>query len=511
MEDNLELVANLNDFKFLNQLNIDQEVRTKLTTNLNRIVKGSDTVLMSPIAKGVKPDVILDRWDKVFQSNNDRLSLALINYENQNKLDFGPRSIAQPWSKRRESIYRYFEPDHFKDQISKLEIHNSDHNILRPISLKNALSKLKNNTNSGLPWYKRKGQIKSDLYTNFEKYLKRKDPCVLFTRTQESGKTRNIFGYPSSDTLYEMMFYSPLLDLQRKKDYRVALLGPSYVDRKITEMINFVRHNSNYTLVSMDYSTFDATVKYALQKKAFDIIIQMYQNSYTSDLLDILDRFNNISIITPDGVIDGNHGVPSGSTFTNEVDSLAQYLIISNYPYIKDYVIQGDDSVLVIEMDKVKDFFTFVKNHGLIVNESKSYVDKDYVIYLRCLHHIDHVDKTGKLGGIYPTYRALNRIIYQERWSEFENYEISGQDYYSIRTISILENCKHHPLFREFVQFIYSIDKYSLEYSKTGLAKYIDMLNQSSGIAGVLTNQYGEDVSGIRNFETVKMINSIKR
>jgi hypothetical protein len=42
-------------------------------------------------------------------------------------------------------------------------------------------------------------------------------------------------------------------------------------------------------------------------------------------------RFGNIGLITPDGVKDGPHGVPSGSTFTLEVNSIAQILIAKEF------------------------------------------------------------------------------------------------------------------------------------------------------------------------------------
>ena len=172
-------------------------------------------------------------------------------------------------------------------------------------------------------------------------------------------------------------------------------------------------------------------------------------------------------------------------------------------------LIQGDDLVLLLrelDFDVVEQRYS---KGSLPFNVDKSVVSKDYCLYLQNLYHIDYL-KNGVIGGIYSTYRALNRIIYQERWSEFEDYGLDGIDYYSIRTICILENCKHHPLFREFVEFIYKLDKYSLRYSRNSINKYNDMLGNSSCTEGFMNNQYGDNVSGINRFETVKLLNSFK-
>jgi hypothetical protein len=241
----------------------------------------------------------------------------------------------------------------------------------------------------------------------------------------------------------------------------------------------------------------------------FLYIKRLFNNSYDDKIDKISHLFKNIKIISPDGILSGEHGVPSGSTFTNEVDSLAQYIVFRNCGLRPEkFVIQGDDALVACTETQKDNINNMMKSYGMLINDEKSYFTH-FGVYLQNLYSTDY-RTSGIISGIYPVYRALNRLIYQERWSNFEDYGIMGKDYYSIRSISILENCKHHPLFEQFVKFVYELDKYNLEYSENGLAKYIDSLDLDKSSVGGIANQYGDDVRGISNFSTVKLIRSFK-
>jgi hypothetical protein len=327
----------------------------------------------------------------------------------------------------------------------------------------------------------------------------------MFTRTQEQLKTRTVWGYPMADTVNEMRYYSPLLDYQRKLDWRSSINSPDQVNRRITELINTARKEDKF-LVSIDFSAYDASVKTTLQKAAFEYIKQLFQQNYHEEIDYISARFNTIELVSPSGILTGPHGVPSGSTFTNEVDSICQYLVAREYDDDVLCDIQGDDGAYVVNYpdELIKQF----ESKGLNVNEEKTNISKDFVIYLQNLYHPDY-SNDGLIGGIYPTYRALNRILYLERFTDLEKNSISGKDYFSIRTITILENCKYHPLFKQLVEFVFKLDKYELGYSREGLIKYIQGIKESSGTQGILQFRYEDDIKGIENFETVKILKSL--
>jgi len=499
------LSAKPKQFPFLNKLNLDKTVINKLSLNLNRVVTGSSEIYLTPIAKENDPDSLLKELDDLISKGNSNLSTNLLDLEQSNRSKFGPRSIAKSWVDRKDSLYDYFKHREDTSNIN-LRAPNSRPK-LRPLSVNNASKYLKKSTNSGLPYYTKKGLVIDDVVNKFNVLLDRQDPCVLFTRTQEGGKTRNIWGYPIVDTLNEMRFYQPLLDHQKKLNWRKALLGPAHVDIAISDMINRSNRHTD-SLISIDFSSFDATVGDNLQRASFDYIKSLYQPSTYEEIDYIHYRFNNIGIISPDGVISGSHGVPSGATFTNEVDSLAQHLIVNNSSINCEYQIQGDDGAYLLKDNDVEKLFNSFESSGLIVNKNKSHNSKDFIVYLQRLYDIKYL-KNGFIGGIYSLYRALDRLLYQERYSDFMDYSLKGRDYYSLRAITILENCKYHPLFKEFVRFILSKDKYKLSFTTEGLTNYNSMISKGPGTVGFLNNQYGDNVKGIYSFDTIKVIKEI--
>jgi len=493
-------------YPFLESLNLDRDAINYISRSLDRVVVGSDNVIITPIGKRHDPEKLFSKWDRIVEANKHLLNDVLYKIEGEQRLKRGPRSIAVPWVERRSSVQEYFRKDipNGADDLQKGVVLG---HRLRPLTAEQAIKELKNNTNSGLPFLQRKGVVKNELIGRLDEFLDREDPCVLFTRTQESRKTRNVWGYPIADSAQEYRFYSPLLTIQKNLSWRSALRGPDHVDESITNL--FRGKKDSEKLVSIDFSKYDTSVRGRLQKAAFSYIKGMYQKRYHAELDQIAYRFANIGLITPDGVLTGPHGVPSGSTFTNEVDSIAQFLIASDFGLKPDcFDIQGDDAVYKIDsQDQVDKFIATLRSYGLEISKEKSVVSSKHCTYLQKLYHPDYM-VNGKIGGIYPTYRALNRILYQERFDVFAD-KIVGSDYYSLRTISILENCKHHPLFEKLVKFVYSYDLHKLSYGVNGIENYVKMALDSSGTAGVLLNQYGDELTGIGRFETIKYLRSL--
>nr|APG78271.1 RdRp [Shahe picobirna-like virus 1] len=504
-------------YPFIANLNLDNLVNEKLSLYLDSIVRGSDQVLVTPLGSNYNPDVILKEFDLIFNSKTSQslMSNELLDIEMSNRSKYGPRSIQKPWVERKESLLKYFDKEVIGPDLITNPPDSKMMFKLRPVSYNEAVRLLKNSTSSSLPFYTRKGDLK-EAYIVHKSDLKYQVlfPCILFTRTQEGGKTRDVWGYCMSATIKEMMFYRPLLEYQRKLSWRSALVGPVDVDRRVTELVNSCILR-DAALLSIDFSQYDATVKKKLQFEAFDYIKKLFQVKYHSEIDVIRDFFNNCGIITPDGVMTGSHGVPSGSTFTNEVDSIVQFLISTNTKHIfkENMQIQGDDGVYGLNKDNVDVIFNSFTKQGLKISDlgksGKTKVEDRFCIYLQKFYSPDYRGENGIIGGIYSVYRALGRLVYQERWTDFEDFGILGRDYYSIRSICILENCKHHPLFSDLVRFVVSLDKYKLEYSQDGLEKYVSMLTETSGTEGILKNQYGDDIRSISNFETVKVIKGL--
>lgn len=501
-----------NKYKFLANLDISDSAKFKLTMSLDRIVKGGGTALLTPFGKAHKPENILKEFSEIYNKSRSLIVDDLDEIEKGEKDKYGYRCFPDPWSIREPKVLRYYGGS--DSNVPALNNHkpqfSNQMHMLRPVSMEKAVKLLKLQTSSGLPFISLKGLVVKETVDDFNSILNRLDPCLLGTRTQELGKTRNFWIPPLALVIFEMMYYRPVLDFQRNQSWRAALVGPDKVDEHVTQLI-LESVERDVSVVSHDFEEYDATAKKKLQTGAFSYFKDLYQKSEHKNIDFIAERFCNIPLVTPSGILTGEHGIPSGSVFTNEVGSTIQYLVArsSRLVFTENMQCQGDDGIVIVKTDNVDQYLSNFSKYGLKINKKKTTVKPRSGTFCRKYYDSEYI-QDGKIGGIYPVYRALCRLVFPERWTNFEDFQIEGKDYYSIRAITILENCKHHPLFRELVEFVYRLDKYKLKYSENGLVQYVRMLNEVKGTSEIIDNQYGDNLKGIKNFETVKLINQLE-
>lgn len=471
---------------------------------MSSVVRGDDNVIESPLAK--VPNILEDfiEWFEAMQLKKP-LVPELLEIEKQNLENFGPRSIAKPWSERIEGVEAYFN---FKDKtFPELELPTGT-GRLRPLSLQTASDYIKKTTNSGLPYLEKKGNVMKEAIANFEELLARQDPAVLFTRTTEKRKTRPVWGLSIADILNEMRYLRPALEHQKQSGYRSAVIGPDAINSSVSEMLKYAYRTGKYIL-SIDFSAYDTSISPELSKLAFEYIKSLYQAQYSDEIDYIYNRFISVGLVTPDGVYVGEHGVPSGSAFTNEIDSLVQYIIAMNYPGEKiiKLEIQGDDGLYIIgDPWGLMEWFGLF---GLVVNFEKSLISLICAMFLQLFFHPDY-EEDGELKGVYSVCRAFVRMCFPDGFTDFQRDDIEGNSYWSIRDISVAENCKYHPWFEEFVEFIYSKDKYKLHISEQSLTNYIKMRDREDG-RDINFNiyQYGDYARGLKNFESYKLVRKL--
>jgi hypothetical protein len=470
---------------------LSRQALNSLSLNNRRVEDGSDEVLMNPAYENQSDDEVKGMIEEILSTLP--LTATLRQIEDSNCSKFGPRSLAKNWGDRKDDLLAYFvEEDYDPGELEAIS------GRLRPASVDMVAKSLLKSSSAGLPYMQRKGLILDEALKDWstDKGLY---PCVLYTRTQEQGKTRTVWGYPVSDTIFEQRYFIPVLKIERKFAHRAAIVGPSAVDAAITRLI---MDRLSGIMFCVDFSAYDASVTPKHSYAAFKELGSLFAAEHHPALYDIYRRFATIGIYTPEGEWSGPHGVPSGSTFTNTIDSMVQWQVSGHWPRCQ---IQGDDGVYLCknesELDYLKQCFV---SAGLKLNEDKSNTfESDEVIYLQRYYHPDYRSREGGLGGVYSAYRAFNRIKYLERWTDFKKEDISGSDFFSLRTITILENCKHHPGFEGLVKMAHKLDRAGLAYTSQGLAAYSRSL-ESKARAGVF-NQYGLQV-GIGNFETVKIL-----
>jgi len=497
----------------LEEMGLTPDAINRVSLLLDKISSGNDKVLLSPIAEKTPPEKILEGWDSIFNDNLHNINDVLLEMEYSNRSKFGPRSISVPWEDRKDSLYSSYIKE--KPFIRKIEYEPIPLRRLRPLSEENAKKYVKKSTNAGLPTMLKKGTV---LMSGFKLNQIFKWPAVLFTRTQENLKTRNVWGFSLDDILQEMRFYRPILEFQRELSWRAALRKADDIDKAITKLILYAIENG-YDLLSIDFSNYDNSVKESGHKWVFNVYFaSLYQEVYGEFLNMIRTNFTNVEIVTPDGILSGPHGIPSGSAFTNEVGSAWQHFVAQDYnQYYGEEIVkhdqqQGDDGAYAVS--DAEDLKWWFKQHGVVVNDEKSYISKKYIVYLQNLYHLDYITRDEEnqdiIRGIYPTYRALLRIVYLERFTDLTKVDnLIGKDYFSIRTLQILETCKHHPLFVYLCDYVRGLDKFSLDVSDQGISAYVKLREIQEGKDVKFTEYKRGDSTNITDFASYRLIKKL--
>lgn len=136
----------------------------------------------------------------------------------------------------------------------------------------------------------------------------------------------------------------------------------------------------------------------------------------------------------------------------------------------------GDDGILSFPGITAKDVMQVYQLHGQDMNLSKQEESTQFCTYLRRWHH-DKYRMNNVCVGVYSTYRALGRLCEQER---FYDPEVWGPKMVALRQLSILENCKYHPLREQFVEFCMKGDKYKLGIDIPGFLDKIEHFAQEA-------------------------------
>jgi len=476
---------------------LNKSEQNKLSIILSRLESGNNEVLITPVGERVGPEVIFAEWDKIFMRNSDRMNNVLIEIELNQRDKFGPRSRAKPWSEIKDDVLSTFDiTDNDCSHLSSLPLKSGDKGIIRPLSIDNAVKYLKLSTSSGLPRLSKKGTVLGPTLENLEAEYSENYPMVPFVRTQEQWKTRVIMGYPVSDIIYETCYFEPLFQYYRKQDHFAAMRGPTDVNTAMTRLISeTVRLGQK--CVSGDIQGFDRDFGPSLQGTTFSEMFYLVQTQYHPRFEDIAYRFGNKGLILPYEVRSGPHGLPSGSRGTNLVGSVGNDKV-NGQPLRQ---ILGDD--FACASHNPEELFERYGKCGMELNKSKTVVADGYYLFLQMLFHPDY-QWNGEIVGVYPTWRALNRLIYPERFSEFNSFDLDGKSYFAIRSLSILENCKYHPLFEELIKLWLRYEKYAIPTNQ-GINKYVQYLKSTTGSVGT-NNQYGADVRGLTNFASYKII-----
>lgn len=512
-----------NEIKFEDCFNLPNP---GLRSYFDIVRKGQPDEYRTTFARGCSIQEVLDDWRPQLESLSDKWP-TLVEFENDLKAKVGPMSIMKPLSERISDI------DHYYDDILLSSTPVSDSAIkavlsefdgiqgLLPRDWERTVQRMKKSTNSGAPYFTKRETVVSKTvpcetyydsdrkcwamglnfrpvtndpngeWWKFDTGNYWKAAAVLGWRGQEGGpsdddvKQRVVWMFPFSVNINELQVYQPLIEGCQKLNLVPAWVSMESVDQRITKM--FDTKGKDDVVICTDFSKFDQHFNEDMQNAAYSIL----KGILTDDclgisrdwLLQVFPIKYSIPLAYDYGKIRvGKHGMGSGSGGTNADETLAHRALqyeaaLANSSRLNpNSQCLGDDGVLTYPGITVEDVIRSYTAHGQEMNESKQYVSKQDCIYLRRWHHTDY-RQGGICVGVYSTYRALGRLMEQERFYE---PEVWSNKMVALRQLSIIENVKYHPLREAFADFCMKRDKYRLGIDIPGFLENIDTIAKES-------------------------------
>lgn len=264
-------------------------------------------------------------------------------------------------------------------------------------------------------------------------------PILCGNRTQASGeyddegnqtnsckhKTRVVSMVDLILIILELKFSKPIQEYLGQQSYYAGGKDEDEISRIISDYrVRFQK------FMSIDYSSFDQTISSWLIEDVFDVIKSAFILQEEDEaLFDIMVHdFIHKDFVLYEGVLHSDKGVPSGSMFTQIIDSLVNVLVIRTFfksiHGTAKMICMGDDNVIFTSADtSIVELSTYVaKNFGLIVKvddkSNEGVCSKDNVKFL------------SRFWTWYGRYRhphqLLSRMLYPERKRNY-NKEIGPQ------------------------------------------------------------------------------------
>lgn len=398
---------------------------------------------------------------------------------------------------------------------------------LRPRAFKHVLDDMRDRdtleSNSGFPRFgrRKKPEIIDAELADIDSGRFWEYPAIALFRNY-NGKTRIVWMYPMATNIFEGAFTQPLKQaLQRNP--RLSFLAPwrgyEHVLAQLTEW-----YDAGEFISASDFSHTDAHFTKWAMLEVYDVIKYAFQEQYWDDLKRSMLHVVDIPIIIGENTwIIGDHGVSSGSNWTNDVETYMDLIIAIYLTLLKmvkapamaigDDISHRRDSYLA---SFATDAAAIMQAMNFDVNADKVTNERDWVKFLQRLTirgyysertYLDKGVERPLLRGIYSTIRALNSSLNPEK---FHSPKLWDKDMFAVRQYMILENCIDHPLFRQFVKFVCDGHPYLIEFAKK-TNKQIDDAWRKSRILPGLNPTYNQEKRDkpLSTFESIKIAKSL--
>jgi hypothetical protein len=185
------------------------------------------------------------------------------------------------------------------------------------------------------------------------------------------------------------------------------------------------------TTICLDYSKYDTTISAEMIRRAFVILATWF--SRTEQRMfgweTVIKYFIHTPIVMPDGnlYVGKNHGVPSGSYFTQLIDSVVNvalcYALSHRFGFEfseRGVYVLGDDSIMKVRGKfSLPEMAKYLAGHGLILHDDdKTVVGEE--------HFLGAFWKKGKPDS--PLSELTKKAVFPETFRDYEGKPSEGAE-----------------------------------------------------------------------------------
>lgn len=446
------------------------EVELSQKRFLGQAAKPQQSDLLAPIARDrTRSDILTAFYKQMAQSLPSESPLAVL--EKEALYVSGSFSLREEgwW---RDGVSKFRDTKNVKFPARGFELLKKELAQFRTQPLRVAPSPHWN-TNAGFPYFIKADRVESDVLGDIENIISstsfRREaeswPYLLGWRGQpkkfpDVTKSRVVWMEAKSWAAVTAMFTYPVIQALKRSFRFVQLAGPDFVDIEIESQIQaaMVGRRKGLRFVSGDKSSFDASISRDILIGAIEVVRSLLTLTTSQEELfySCFNRMVDKSLLTPDGYVTVDRGVPSGHGATNLIDSIITVALIFELAGPVWCLAGGDDDVSLLPSEiGVKDIETFYADHGIVAHPDKQLDSPDCVLFLSRL--FGNILRDGNVSrGARSLIRALNGIISLERPSQLTRYD------FTMRTWSQLAEVEYHPLRQQLLALCVKMDEYGL-------------------------------------------------
>lgn len=500
---------------------------------LESLLVGKSATPRSWLYEQIPAEEVLGLWKQRLQAleTGSNFEQEVFQFDTSQEAKWGPQGEVAPIRELMPMVEKTFEAspaaeafgtrewEAAKDEVRRL-LNAAGIRKLRPASYQHVVDDMRARdtleSNSGWPLFTRrnKPEVVRSSIIDAENGDWKEYPAIALFRNYNL-KTRLVWMFPMSANLVEGSYFQVLQSQMIKHGFE--FLAP-WIGFEAVRAIIGERYDDGEFIAASDFSSTDEHFRLAASLEVFDVLQDCFQQQYRAGLRDSLVHMHNIPlVVSPTEKLVGEHGVSSGSNWTNFVETIfdwifAKYVelkLLGRMSYNGLYAI-GDDmswSSRVYNEKFSDDLERLGENVGQLVKADKTTNAENRVKSLQRLFQRGYSRPDGQIRAVYSTIRALKSSVYPERFHKPKDW---SSDMFCTRQYMILENCVDHPLFEEFVKFVVKGQKDLIPFSHKSKSDLDRILRKSKLLPGLnpTYNQEKRDQS-FASFASIRIAASL--